>query len=227
MMIALVKKVMIEYREDMKRSSLIQLSGLIIAGFPLLVNPVGAAEPTPKEIVAFCGKKPSQNCLDFASLLQWLIRTGKIRTDYHDKRESELELPSGAFAKARGVPGETTPKNPDRMCSLLYNKDPQKANAKPVCVVLHATTGRTQETFIRLKLDGTADMAVDSEGKLDDKGETIESSARYKKLSLHKAEVKALIDREVEFWVKHARASAASVAKPVDAPAKSILEQTK
>ncbi len=187
------------------------VGGLIIAGFSFIVNAgtVSAAEKTTIDSAQYCGKKPSQGCREFAALLKWLIATGKVRTNYNDKRAPVLKLPSGAFAKSRGAPGEATPEKPDRTCDLMFDKDPSLPKARPVFLILHTGTidsaaHKGKESYYRLRLDGSPDLAVDTEGKLDEQGDGIVGSATYQKLSAKKAEIKAQIEKELAFWIKRA-----------------------
>jgi hypothetical protein len=211
--------------------------GLSIAWILAIVNPacVAASGDAKTDALSFCGKKPTQSCKDFAELLTRLMRAGDIRPHvYADKRADVLKLPAkGAFSKADGVPDDESPDHVQRICDLMYDKDPSLPDAKPVCVVMYMGLGYSgdvgKESYLRFNLDGKADMAVDSEGKFVKDGEKIsfvKGSATYQKLSLKKAEVKARIEHELSFWINRAKemsakeaagASAPKAAEPVDA----------
>lgn len=183
-----------------------------IVGILAVVNPSHALASNDAEAtaLAYCGKKPSPSCREFASLLHYLLKDGDLRpNDYADSLAPTLKLPAnGAFAKADGVP-EANPNDVARTCHLMFDKDPSEPGARPVCVVIsisYPDAGSVvKESFFRFRLDGKPDIAVDSEGKIDEKGNPIKGSAIYHDLKLKKAEVKALVEKELAFWIKHAK----------------------
>jgi hypothetical protein len=96
------------------------------------------------------------------------------------------------------------PDGSQRACSIVYESDEQ-GHSKPICLVVGRgkKEGDTRRMhWWRVRLDGSLEKAVLSEGKLDANGKAVPGSGVYTELDVTSPEIIAAMKKELSFWLK-------------------------
>lgn len=180
---------------------------LIIAGAPCIVNRLAFAQTKAPAIVA---KDPSQSkakSLSFSELVLKLLVEGDDRDDFNDRRAELMGFAMGLPSKADGVPSRQTADGISRQCNLVMEKPTGTSITKPICLVLMAGQRfpgerKREAYYFRVGLDGKLEKSLLNVGKLDESGNTVPGSGELTELNVDAAHVKAMLRRELDFWLK-------------------------
>lgn len=115
-----------------------------------------------------------------------------------------LGVPDGAPIKLKQVAREKSADNRNRSCAVV-GQEPAGHGFKPVCLVFLAQSlnGLDGEShYFRVAPDGSLETSFISRMKFDESGKPVRGSGVKTDLDVNAPETKALLQHELDFWLK-------------------------
>ena len=114
-----------------------------------------------------------------------------------------LGFPNGADSKYEQVEPDDTTDGLQHNVKVVLDRSTE-GSEKPVClIVIGARLGpETSSNYFRLTLEGKPALAFRFSGRNDENGRAVRGSGVKTDLDLNDPEVKASLQRELDFWLK-------------------------
>ena len=183
------------------------------------------AANTPSPTLSDKLKKKSGG-LSLEGLVQRLLGQGKDEP-LGKNIGAALGFAAGAPTKTLSVEPPHAADNRARDCMVVLEETPQPGEPKPICLLFLSKkydSASSDSYWFRLWLDGTLERAFLARIRLDESGKVIRGSGVKTDLDVNDPETKALLQRELDFWLKgkyrHKTAAAPAAAAPVAAAAR-------
>ncbi|MBI3552710.1 MAG: hypothetical protein HY077_09330 [Elusimicrobia bacterium] len=147
-----------------------------------------------------------RNTLSVEEFRRWLLKEGKDRFEFGDRRAPLLNLPTSGVATKAWATGHS---NPFHMCNLVVDPSSDGTTPKAVCIVLTSTRRdpeqhKAKDWVFRFLLDGSLEKAFTSIGDIDAQGAPVLGSGVLSEGNVKDPEIKQKAREELNFWLAKA-----------------------